>query len=129
MPELNIPLFKKIHDRISAAPEVHSQDTWECGSTRCIAGWAVHLTTGEPVFSENNGWRGLHPATRELARRYGLAADSVPAIALRLLGITADEAGRLFYADDDKAAEAVDLAAAGRAEEFAEYVQSLESIN
>jgi len=124
MPELNIPLFQKIHDQIDNSPESHNQGTWECGTSRCVAGWAIHLTTGQPVYATI----GLHPATRELAERHDVHTGSIPAVALRLLGITADEAGRLFYADDEQAAEAVRLAATGQADAFTEYVQTLESV-
>lgn len=124
MPELNIRLFQKIHAQIESFPESHNQGSWECGTSRCVAGWAVHLTTGQPVYATI----GLHPATRELAGELGVRTGSIPAVARRLLGVTADEAGRLFYADDEQAAEAVRLAATGQADAFARYVQTLDSV-
>lgn len=44
----------------------------ECGSTRCIAGWGINLTTGKPVFAYEDGELGLHPATTALAARLGV---------------------------------------------------------
>lgn len=58
---LNIPLFQKILDKITEAPASYDQGTWmdqsdeaPCGSTGCIAGWAVVLSgrmTAEEVES------------------------------------------------------------------------------
>lgn len=125
MPELNIPLFRKIHAQIESFPESHNQGSWECGTSRCVAGWAVHLTTGQPVYATI----GLHSATRKLVEELDVRdTGSIPAVARRLLGITADEAGRLFYADEAQAAEAVRLAATGQADAFARYVQTLDSV-
>jgi hypothetical protein len=58
---LNTELFKKIHEVVSANPQRHDQATWEgqsvgdCGTTRCVAGWAVHLATGQKVFRWESG--------------------------------------------------------------------------
>jgi hypothetical protein len=55
----NRELFKKIYDQITTHPEHHWQDVWEaevsefdsrrsgdplCGTARCVAGWALHLS-------------------------------------------------------------------------------------
>ncbi len=36
-------LAEKILKQITEHPETHFQGTWNCGTTRCIAGWAVEF--------------------------------------------------------------------------------------
>lgn len=74
-----------------------SMGTWEsaegrCGSTRCIAGWGINLTTGKPVFIVEDGGLVLHPATIALAREHGVdlrqsSSHIIEDIADRLLGL------------------------------------------
>jgi hypothetical protein len=129
---LNTELFKKIHEVVSANPQRHDQATWEgqsvgdCGTTRCVAGWAVHLATGQKVFRWESGVPNvlLSGATVRLAREHGIPAESgddpgvVPKVASKMLGLTDVEAEYLFYADDDRAREIVAAAAAGDIEAF-----------
>lgn len=47
-------LARRIWDHISDHPQTHNQSNWVtytpgCGTTRCVAGWAVYLTTGEDL--------------------------------------------------------------------------------
>jgi len=129
----NRELFQKIHEQISAHPDTHYQGSWEtgCGTTRCVAGWAIHLTTGAPVFGSDGR---VSAQTRALAAEYGTrdagpggwhAGYMVADLAQELLGLSQPEAGRLFLADDDyNAAKAVEAYAEGRddvAREFLSY--------
>ncbi len=129
MPELNRELFQKIHQQITDHPETHHQSYWEtaCGTTRCVAGWAVHLTTNAPVYEPGGSVESLSFQTRSLAEDVlpDHAVRTVPSIARRLLGLDAEEAGRIFYASGDDAREAVRLAAEGTEEQFAEFVAHL----
>lgn len=116
----NRELFQKIHDIIDAKPDVLAMDSWEnrgadCGTTRCVAGWAISLTTQTELA---DGYR-FHSAVLALAEEYGIPIPGMPypALARRLLGLSADEAGCLFYTDEETAAEIVRLMADGQFEE------------
>lgn len=112
---VNRELFQKIHEVITLHPEQHDQGTWEesdptCGTTRCVAGWAVTLTTGKPVYGKGEA---LHPATLALGKRPGI--PSVPSIAGELLGLSDVVAWDLFYrTSNDKARDVVRAFAEGR---------------
>jgi hypothetical protein len=112
---MNIELFRKIDEVIQALPEQHYQGTWEttttCGTTRCIAGWAVALTTNAPLFDRyGNPTR----ETLQIARESGLSDGfNIGAIGRRLLDLTPQQAGRLFFTDDDTARKTVHAIATG----------------
>lgn len=124
---MNTELFQKIHEVISPRPDLLRMHDWEsidgsgeCGTTRCIAGWAVHLTTGEPLFHlvpDGDGLEMEHPSVLALSDRLGLGPldrRNFEMIGARLLGLDTDTARVVFYdADDDRAREFVRLAAAG----------------
>ena len=140
MSRLNTELFKKIHEVVSANPQRHDQGTWEsvltqdgtsflpeCGTTRCVAGWAVHLTTGQKLFHWEPGMPSviLSDSTIRLAQEHGIPIESiddlgvVPNVASKMLGLTDIEAENLFYnAGDDRAREIVAAAVAGDTEAF-----------
>lgn len=118
----NRELFQKIHDVISVQPESFEMDSWEdrdadCGTTRCVAGWAISLTTQTDL---GEGSRS-HPAVLALAERHGIYLPRVSApysaLARKLLGLSPDEAGYLFYTDEETAAEIVKLMAGGQFEQ------------
>ena len=125
---LNTELFRRINEVISARPEEHDQSAWEvrspeCGTARCVAGWAIFLTTGANLYVRpdpdvlDDGETILSPQVHELADELGVL-PSVPAVARELLGLTRDEAASLFYsAEDDEARTLVYHVAAGRTDE------------
>jgi hypothetical protein len=141
---VNRELFQKIHDIIAAQTaerRVHYQQTWEsqgsCGTTRCVAGWAIHLTTGEPVFVHDSAITPpahLSPSLVELARTRGISADSgdadyfdlIPLLARDLLGLTEKDAYTLFFvADTPEARTAVRMAAHGDEQGFRQLLRSI----
>ena len=102
----NTDLFAKIHDQITAHPETHNQDSWWCGTTRCIAGWAVQLSKIDPDQHDRD-------FLEEYSRDHDVAPDYV-LVAADLLGLTLHQAGRLFYEDEnDYAVDRVGEYAAG----------------
>ncbi len=119
---MNQELFKKIDGIITPAPELLHMDSWEednvCGTTRCITGWAIYLTTGAPLYGRDGHQSG---ATLALARRLGVEVkeaiagreyveiDELGAAVLELA--PAEKAA--FYVDNDRGARFVELAAAG----------------
>lgn len=86
-PTPNLPLLRKILDHIDAHPEEHDQETWEsaCGTTRCVAGWALHFD-GQKVRADG----------------------SIPRRAREVLGLTVSESEALFF--DTCTPSAFDLA-------------------
>ncbi|MFD4474633.1 hypothetical protein ACFWPU_00750 [Streptomyces sp. NPDC058471] len=85
-------LMIQVREQCKMNPESHDQGGYEgegsCGTTRCVAGWAIFLATGKSV----------HTACRD--------ADFVTASELgaHLLGLNYLEANDLFYEmDEDQA--------------------------
>lgn len=81
LPPLNVPLFQKVADKIRETPHLLNMHSFvnpysDCGTTRCIAGWACYLT--EP-----------NPSTYPHESRARIA-----------LGLTTPEANLLFYASE-----------------------------
>ena len=136
MPELNIPLFQKIHAQITRDPESHYQGSWEtvneCGTSRCLAGWALHFEAHGDVYERDAYGTSLGWSTqmRTLLDSRDDLKDWWPVhrIARHLLGLTAEQAGRLFYSDDETAAEAVRLAAEGDLAGFDWFVAGVELV-
>jgi hypothetical protein len=135
----NTELFRKIHEIISADPMKLEMSNWErrpidayrdpdttleqdlCGTTRCVAGWAVALTTGTPLFVGFSGVR--HPAVKELFRAHGLTFDDdFVDLGAELLGLDKTDAYRLFFSSDLRAATVVGLFAEGQDEEALSYL-------
>jgi len=93
LPEVNRDLFKRIRDRIREHPEWHDNWGWErtdpeCGTTRCVAGWAIHFQNPTQDIGETQRQLGY--------RRYSQAGRD-------LLGLTKEEAEYLFYNDNEEA--------------------------
>lgn len=115
---MNTELFRKINDVISRDRGGLNMDSWEnvCGTTRCVAGWAIYFEAGEvPLYADSTG--RYSDGVRELAARVGVSMCDSPFFArlgAKLLGLRCSE---LFYVDDDLAARFVALAAEGRDEE------------
>lgn len=106
-------LAQKILDQVDRQPETLYMGTWEtvdlehlynwktgerveeCGTTRCIAGWAVHFAScpQEDVF---------HAMSR-VAQELGLER-TFEAVAGRLLGLDQFDASRLFFEADEEEA-------------------------
>lgn len=113
---MNQELFKQIHDTISTKPEQFGMSDWEftnyaneCGTTRCVAGWAIHLTTGQPLYKRNGD---KHESFRELADRLGLEPD-VETVGATLLELDLEDAQIAFYMGEGRAAKFVKLASEG----------------
>lgn len=119
IPEVDQDLFLKIHDQIQSDPASHFQNNWEwpysaaeCGTRRCVAGWAHFLTTGKDWF------RAVEEVDSDLGSKW-----HPENIAQEALGLTDTEAANLFYGmDDDVARQKVEhYALKGR--EGIEYIR------
>lgn len=99
---VNTEMFRKIYDQISLHPETHDQDTYEgqsgphCGTQRCIAGWAVAFEYGVESGSiyQNEGIWDWHSEGRETET--GLYMSRMAVQAAKILGLTDEQAARLF---------------------------------
>lgn len=88
-PKINRKLFQKVYDKIVTSPSLHDQADWEmngdeeCGTTRCVGGWALVIHTGKSdVLS----------AAREV-----IGYNHVSVAAEEVLGLNFHEAHWLFY--------------------------------
>lgn len=96
-------LAQKILDQITEHPETHDQDTWvnssgECGTTYCIAGWAVALNALESDSSPR-----LDVTRARLSRELSIRFPTWSLLAEELLGLGDAEAEELFFADTEEA--------------------------
>lgn len=108
MAEINTAMFRRIHDQITAHPETHDQGVFEsrCGTTRCIAGWAIHFAAvdradgsdqyGMP-YKINKYWQAKGEDNLPLY-------DITETTAADILGMPFDAAHGLFYTMDDELA-------------------------
>lgn len=109
---MNIELMEKVRDTIARTDPKHFDmtswvdqigDKWleddgthiaECGTSMCIAGWAIHLDNDEPLI------RYMHSMSK---LSHGLIHENVMAIrdrAADLLDINSIDAGALFHIDE-----------------------------
>lgn len=105
----NIPLLKKVLERIETAPQAFNMDSWEsralpgdefwnpstggieevteCGTTRCVAGWA------EWIYATEEGWispdQGAYQAMYAIASRERIIPEHHH-VGSRILGVPSD---------------------------------------
>lgn len=98
-------LAQKIYDQITQYPATHDQGSWqsvnECGTTYCVAGWAVAFQDSHRAHAERDvdSW----PLRRRLQSELGASSNTWEALGQALLGLTEEQVTRLFYSDDDRA--------------------------
>lgn len=124
---MNVEAFRKIHAQISAEPETLEMAHWEeasftCGTTRCIAGWAIHnaLVERGESYPRIYGIDGYEAAgfTRLKIDLFGNPNATIGQTGARLLGLGPMAAERLFLdSENDEAAEITALAADGQVDE------------
>ena len=120
----NTELFRKIYDQIREKPGTLQMASWEavhvdpeedfynpvkqdweprnCGTTRCVAGWAAHFTAPETNFFDT---------TERLAAEWGIVGGGEFSVHVqvgsKLLGLDTGNAGALFLGATDEQAFAV----------------------
>lgn len=127
LPEIDQDLFGRIDKIIQARPEEFGMEGWElrrptiivdhrvamdsCHTTRCVAGWAIHLTATDQGSQANS----LHDMLKELVgqNEFGDPAHHYERAARELLGLTHRESSRLFYTSDERGARLVHAYATG----------------
>jgi hypothetical protein len=113
----NIELLTQVRDLIKAQPEKLDMSTWatvnsdsvdlgngttakvSCGTTACIAGWAVQLAGHKLLVNlDSRPYDGSFLINQSVAKN-GRAVD-IEESARKLLGLTEKEVGVLFYAPE-----------------------------
>ncbi len=130
---MNTELFRRVHEVISVHPERLDMGSWEgytpCGTTRCVAGWAVYLTIGTELFDAEGR---DHVRMEELSLELGvpllgqegdIARVHLGRVGAKLLGLSPEEATALFHSNEEVASDFVALAAQGREGEAREVLR------
>lgn len=104
MTAVNVPLLRKVLEHITEHPDEHDQGVWAvttpCGTVACLAGHAVAMSGGEFVWQ--------YPVPAEV-RQFGATQSAsfvaetgrpVSHVAQQLLGLSDEEAGDLFHAEN-----------------------------
>lgn len=96
---VNVELMQKTLDYIAMHPDEHDQSDWaqksDCGTTRCMAGTAVHVAPGYKLMWHNRPaeeYDYTSQAVDEDGRVY-----AVRDLAEDLLGVDYSQARDLFY--------------------------------
>lgn len=104
--------FREIHEILTQFPELHHQNFWEaepedngsCGTTRCVAGWAVWLAAKDMGLMSRKRDTTSHDVLSAVAREHGITDPEYtssgvlyPVVGARILGLDEDEAGSLFH--------------------------------
>lgn len=105
----NTPLAARILATVLEHPDRHNQDSWvsECGTTKCVAGWAVVIGAGKDLRINPRDPYMEDMQTRKPGKSWKpLTEDELVTKAASLLGITHTEASYLFYGTSN--AEAIE---------------------
>lgn len=99
----NVAALTEVLDHVETNPDRHDQAAWVCGTTACLAGWAVALHHG-------------HKAGDLLSRSSDsfLHGDWIPKAAEAILGLTHKEGSVLFGTPGEKTAIRLGRAIAAR---------------
>lgn len=95
---INTELMQETLDYIAAHPDEHDQGDWgektDCGTTRCMAGTAIHVTLGcKMLFSESDDGWGVAYSAQDAQGRHRYISE----LAQELLGVDDEQAEDLFY--------------------------------
>jgi hypothetical protein len=86
----NVGALDQVRSFLREHPDVHNQRKWTCGTTGCIAGWAVALDAGAKYGDR------LERLTYPDGPGFERAAGGLVERAATLLGLTDHEADALF---------------------------------
>lgn len=100
MPEINTELFNQIADLIEGSPDLYDQNDWTnqtegCGTTHCIAGWALTLTNNNHNAESMADWPAYYETPLEERPVHG----AIGVAAAQALGLDPREADNLFHTD------------------------------
>lgn len=120
---INQKMFGEIHQLLTEFPELHRQSAWEtdpahtgrCGTTRCVAGWAVWLGAKEAGLLDRKRQFTDDTVRERLADHLGVEQSDFeedwylgdytrtdyPVLGAKLLGLVGGQAHSLFHDHDD----------------------------
>lgn len=95
-------LNRIILQQVTENPETHDQGIWDCGTRKCVAGWACHFSRipirdGVVPASEVPEWLALKLGEMTVNVYDEPPAYRVKDVAQELLGIGSEDAEELFY--------------------------------
>lgn len=100
----NVDLMLEVKHAIENDPSAHDQQYWvryrSCGTTMCIAGWAVHLAGNHEFEVESGHDDSLTVDYVRTPQGHTL----VPEVAAELLGMNEEEMFRIFWTQDNEVA-------------------------
>lgn len=125
MPKRNVQLLTKVRDLIKTEPAKLDMGLWgttptdvikfkngfakvSCGTTACIAGWAVQLSGDKLLVREEDlctGWETDETTEVEYCIAGNGRSFLIDDRAQKLLGLTSDETDVLFMCTDRQAVE------------------------
>lgn len=126
---MNREAFKKIHDIISVEPEKLNMNSWEntyCGTTRCVAGWAIYNEINAPIWGDEGRTKKFDALAARLFPDDDPLFVHIVQVAAKLLDLDAAYANVLFYQDENFAAEFVALAAQGKFDEAKAMIEEVQ---
>lgn len=98
-------IIDQVLAQILMFPETHNQDGWEtqesCGTTRCVAGWAVHFSEDYDIVNLARFGGNAYPV-RKGAPEYDYSFWS--SAGADVLGLSEYEAEYLFFECDNEQA-------------------------
>lgn len=108
-----LELWRKIDAQLVNEPESHDQSDFEsgdddCGTSRCVAGWAVYFFSGRDV--------SIYQSKRILEKQHypGEGFVHTATMGQHILGLSQENADWLFYDTDNDEAAAFVAEKAGR---------------
>ncbi len=98
----NVEAIRETLEYIRAHPEEHDPEHWarkpggvNCGTTRCMAGTAVHLSPEHQII-----WQPGSTESEYCVNRFGGEVQRIEKVAGELLGLKWDQADHMFYDTD-----------------------------
>jgi hypothetical protein len=110
--KLNVELAEKVLKQVTDHPETHDQAHWmtrgpACGTTACLAGWALRFSRPDAEVFWQDGLRGVQVATEVTVDG---TAWGISEAAAEVLGLDLEEADELFLTMDSSSS--IDMLAA-----------------
>lgn len=125
---MNVELFRRIEAIVRTSPNLLDMLHWEgqpnpCGTTRCIAGWAVALTVDGPVYKSDDTFS---QSAKDLAAEHGAVtrggAVDMGILGAALLGMDLGPASDLFQSPSRVAIRFLELVVSEGPEAALDYL-------
>lgn len=109
MSKYNVDLMLEIKAAIESNPTAHDQKYWVrdtnvCGTTRCIAGWAIHLAGGYELMWSTEQFGNDSVTVADFAYGASGVRYEIADLAAAEMGLNEDEMYDLFWTGDNEGA-------------------------